>query len=108
MSDEQEQDTPVWHAIVGEGWRPVQFGEQTRQGDEVLAAGGWQPCREYGLSYTTEGAPRRRRESSYEILVIKDGADYCRMRAVKPGECIKLNECGELIPVDKPPAESAE
>ena len=106
MSD--EQDTPVWHAIVGEGWRPVQFGEQTSLDDEVLVAGGWQPCREYGFSYTAECAPRRRRQASYEILVIKNGADYCRMRAVKPGEYIKLNECGELIPVDKPPAESAE
>ena len=97
---EQEQCTPVWHAIVGEGWRPVQFGEKTRQGDEVLAAGGWQPCREYGFLYTTEGMPRRRRKHSYEILIIKDGVDYCRMRAVKPGDYFMVAENGELVPIE--------
>ena len=98
---EQEQCTPVWHAIVGDGWRPVRIGEQTRQDDQVLLACGWVDA-DYGVSvpYRTDMRPRRRRETLYEILIIKDGVDYCRMKAVKPGECLMVNENGELIPVE--------
>ena len=101
MSDEQEQSTPVWHAIVGDGWRPVQFGEQTRQDDQVLLACGWVDA-DYGVSvpYRTDMRPRRRRETLYEILIIKDGVDYCRTKGAKPGDCFQLLEGGELIPVE--------
>jgi hypothetical protein len=98
MSD--EQDTPVWHAIVGEGWMPVQFGEETRRDDEVLDACGWRPCATWEFAYTRECMPRRRPESSYEILVIKNGVDYCRMRAVKPGDYFMVAENGELVPIE--------
>ena len=98
---EQEQCTPVWHAIVGEGWRPVLLGEKTRKGDEVLHACGWVKAPSGGrFTYERCHKPRRRRKHSWEILVIKDGVDYCRMKAVKPGECLMVNENGELIPVE--------
>jgi hypothetical protein len=107
MSD--EQDTPVWHAIVGEGWRPVQFGEQTSNDDEVLRACAWAKA-DYAVSvsYRPDMMPRRRREASWEILMIKDGANYCRVKGVKPGEYFMVNEYGELILIDKPQTESAE
>ena len=44
--------------------------------------------------------PRRRRETLYEILIIKDGVDYCRTKGAKPGDCFQLLEGGELIPVE--------
>jgi len=60
---EQENETPVWHAIVGEGWEPVQFGEMTKQSDEVLLARGWvDDCGNGGCRYAPEMRPRRRRK----------------------------------------------
>ena len=109
MRDEQEQGAPVWHAIVGDGWRPVQFGEKARHDDEVLDSGGWRPCREHDFLFDEGNCmPRRRREASWEILMIKDGANYCRVKGVKPGEYFMVNEYGELILIDKPQAESTE
>ena len=105
----EQEVVPEWHAIVGDGWEPVRFGEETRRDDEVLRAGGWVKADYVAITtYRDCMMPRRRRQSSYEILVIKDGADYCRMRAVKPKECFMVMEDGSLIPVDKPPTESAE
>jgi hypothetical protein len=98
MSD--EQDTPVWHAIVGEGWRPVQFGEETRQDDEVLDAGGWRPCCVHQFSYARDSMPRRRRKHSWEILLIKDGVSWFRVKAVKPGDYFMVAENGELVPIE--------
>ena len=98
---EQEQCTPVWHAIVGDGWRPVRIGEETGNGDEALTAGGWAEVNDSGsFVYKRFMMPRRRRKALWEILLIKDGVDYCRMKAVKPGECLMVNENGELMPVE--------
>ena len=97
---EQEQCTPVWHAIVGEGWRPVEFGEQASPNDEVLDSGGWRPCREHDFLFNERNCmPRRRPAALWEILLIKDGVSYCRVKAVKPGDRIMVAESGELIPI---------
>ena len=98
---EQEQGTPVWHAFVGDGWMPVRIGEETRSGDEALTAGGWAEVNDSGsFVYKRFMMPRRRREASWEIVLRKDGVDYCRVKAVKPGECFVVNEYGELAPVE--------
>ena len=61
----EQEHVPVWHAIVGEGWRPVYFGERTRRSDEVLRAGGWYRADYYrSCVYRKYMMPRRRRQSS--------------------------------------------
>lgn len=110
MSDEQEQETPVWHAIVGEGWEPVLFGEIARPDEEVLLGSGWIKASPYGCGFVfgPEHKPRRRRKRRYDVQVMSGGVNYCRIKAAKPGQCFMLTNNGELIPVDKPPTQSAE
>ena len=103
------EDVPVWHAIVGEGWEPVLFGETTKQEEEVLIAGGWAGDRDNGgFIYATEHRPRRRRKRLYEIRTMIGGAQYSCIKRVKVGDRFRLIEGGVLIPVDKPPTQSAE
>jgi len=98
---EQEQGTPVWHEIVGEGWRPVRIGEKTKKGDEVLHACGWVKAPSGGrFTYERCHKPRRRRKHSWEILVIKDGVSWFRVKAVKPGDYFMVAENGELVPIE--------
>ena len=106
---EQENETPVWHAWVGEGWEPVLFGEITKQDEEVLLAGGWANGSDSnGYIYNQTMRPRRRRIRSYEICSRRDGRPFNRVNTARPGDCFMLTDNGELIPVDKPPTQSAE
>ena len=98
---EQEQCTPVWHAIVGEGWRPVQIGDTALASDDVLRAGGWVRANDGGkFIYQPNMIPRRRRQRSYDVLAMHDGVNFCRVKAAKPGQCFMLTNNGELIPVE--------
>ena len=108
MSDEQQQETPVWHSIVGDGWEPVLIGERTKMHEQELFSKGWLAHHDGGFIYSGNMRPRRRRKRSYDVLAMKDGVNYCRVKAAKPGDCFMLTDKGELIPVDKPPTQSAE
>jgi hypothetical protein len=105
----EAEGVPVWHSIVGEGWEPVLFGEMTKQDEEALLASGWvNDCGSGGFAYEPRMLPRRRRKASYEISSRKSGKPYAYLKAARPGDCFMLTEDGELIPVDKPPTQSAE
>jgi len=98
---EQENETPVWHSIVGEGWEPVQFGEITKQDEEVLLASGWVNGSDSGgCIYNPGMRPRRRRKASYEILTWKNGWPFSCLRTAKPGDCFMLSDDGELVPIE--------
>ena len=98
---EQENETPVWHSIVGEGWEPVQFGEITKQDEEVLLAGGWANGSDSGgCIYNPSMRPRRRRKRRYDVQVMSGGVNYCRIKGAKPGDYFMLANNGELIPVE--------
>jgi hypothetical protein len=106
---EQENETPVWHAIVGDGWEPVQFRAMTRPDEEVLLAGGCAVVVDVGgFIYHPDMQPRRRRIRSYGICSRRDGRPFNRVNTARPGDCFMLTDNGELIPVDKPPTQSAE
>ena len=98
---EQQQETPVWHAIVGEGWEPVLIGELARQNDQVLEAQGWVDNSDGGGFILQEcGKPRRRRKRLYEIRTMIGFAQYCRIKKAKPGDCFMLTQDGELVPIE--------
>ena len=99
MSNDKE--VPVWHAIVGEGYEPVQIGEMTEPNDDMLRAGGW-VCANGGggLTYREDWTPRRRRKPSIELSTRKNGCAYGYTKTVRPGECFRVAEDGELIPID--------
>lgn len=101
----EQEHVPVWHAIVGDGWEPVRFGEETRRDDEVLSAGGWQPCREYGFLYKTEGMPRRRRKYWSGIQSWRIESDCWLIKGASPGDRFMLTGDSRLIPVGKPQVE---
>jgi hypothetical protein len=98
---EQEQCTPVWHAIVGEGYEPVQIGEIARSDDDVLRADGW--VRAYvdgGLTYREDWKPRRRRKQTEIRLAVtgeENGLPYSHVYTVKPGELFTINDAGFLV-----------
>jgi hypothetical protein len=101
MSDEQQQETPVWHSIVGEGYEPVLFGEQTKADEHVLESHGWVALPFGGAWVYGEGMPpRRRRKRRYDVQVMSGGVNYCRIKAAKPGDCFMLAEDGELVPIE--------
>lgn len=104
MSDSDK--APVWHAIVGEGYEPVQIGEMTEPNDDMLRAGGW-ACANGGggLTYREDWTPRRRRKPSIELSTRKNGCAYGYTKTVRPGDCFMVSKDGELIPIDKPAAE---
>ena len=97
---EQEQETPAWHAIVGEGWEPVRFGDETKADDEVLRSQGWVSFYgDGGFTYKSNMMPRRRRRKLYDIRSTKGGVAYCHITAAKPGDCFRLTDNGELVPI---------
>jgi len=100
MSDEQQQETPVWHSIVGEGYEPVLIGQLTKTDDEVLVAGGWITASAGGFRQTADSLPRRRRKRRYDVQVMSGGVNYCRIKAANPGDCFMLAEDGELVPIE--------
>ena len=101
MSDEQEKQTPAWHAIDGEGWRPVRIGEETRNDDEALTAAGWAEVNDSGgFVYKRFMMPRRRQKALYDVFTHIGGATYGRIKAAKPGDCFMLTEDGELVPIE--------
>ena len=105
----EQQETPVWHSIVGDGWEPVLIGEMTKADEDELFARGWVGQRDTGgFVYSVGMRPRRRRKALYEISSRKSGTPYSYLKAARPGDCFMLTNNGELIPVDKPPTQSAE
>ena len=97
----QQQETPAWHAIVGDDWEPVLFGEETEQHNSVLESQGWvESCDGGGFIYASDMKPRRRRRRSYDVLTMKRGVTYCRIKAAKPGDRFMLTEDGELVPIE--------
>ena len=101
MSDEQQQETPVWHSIVGEGYEPVLIGEMTKADEDELFARGWVGQRDTGgVVYSVGMRPRRRRKRRYDVQVMSGGVNYCRIKAAKPGDCFMLAEDGELVPIE--------
>ena len=48
-----------------------------------------------------EGEEPRTQDTTWELLLIKDGVSWCRVKAVKPGECFVVAENGELIPIER-------
>ena len=98
---EQQQETPVWHAIVGEGWEPVQFGDEARRLDYVLESQGWVPtCDGGGFIYASGMKPRRRCKRSYDIFTHMSGITYGRVTAAKPGDRFMLTKNGELVLIE--------
>ena len=106
---EQEQETPVWHSWVGEGWEPVLFGEITKQDEEVLLAGGWANGSDSGgYIYNQTMRPRRRRKKVFFGVAItgtRDGLPFERNYTIKPGERISVSDDGLLVFLGKPQAE---
>ena len=100
MSDDKE--VPVWHAIVGPDHEPVQTNHRTKPGEDILIAGGWVPADDYGFIQLASFSPRRRRKPYIELSTRKNGCAYGFMKTVKPGDCFRVAEDGELIPIDKP------
>ena len=101
MSDSDK--TPVWHAIVGEGYEPVQIGDKMKPDEDVLQAGGW-VCANHGggAPYREGWPPRRRRKPCIDVWTIKNGDVHARIKAAKPGDCFMVSKDGDLIPIDKP------
>jgi hypothetical protein len=61
--NEQEHETPVWHACVGEGYEPVLIGERTADNEDELLARGWvEQQNSGGFIYSGGMRPRRRRK----------------------------------------------
>ena len=92
-----DKKVPVWHAIVGEGYEPVQIGDMTKPGEDILIAGGWVPFDTDGFAYTENMRPRRRRKVSFNVWTYRGG-----YKTASPGDCFRVAEDGELIPIDKP------
>jgi len=106
---EQEQQVPVWHSIVGEGWEPVQFGDRTERGEEVLRAGGWVQCYSHGFVQEVYSVPRRRRKVQRFAICTTDiihgsiGDEYCKVYAsaiASPGDLLEVQADGTLKRVD--------
>ena len=98
---EQENETPVWHSCVGDGWEPVLFGERTADNEDELLARGWVAQQNSGgFIYSGGMRPRRRRKRRYDVQVVSGGVNYCRIKAAKPGDCFMLAEDGELVPIE--------
>ena len=91
---------PVWHAIVGKGWRPVQFGEKTKEDDQVLRACGWSnACDAGGFLYVPEMRPRRRREPlsvSITITGERDGEPFVQQFNANTGDRFQVGSDGSL------------
>lgn len=106
---EQENETPVWHAWVGDGWEPVLFGGITRQSDEVLLARGWANGSDSGgYIYNQTMRPRRRRKKVFFGVAItgtRDGLPFEHNYTIEPGERISVSDDGFLVFVDKPQTE---
>ena len=101
---EQEQESPAWHAIVGDGWEPVLIGELAGQNDQVLKAEGWVNSFDDGGFILQEcGRPRRRRKRLYDVSTEKGGVTHCRINAAKPGDRFMLTQNGELVPIEVDP-----
>ena len=98
---EQEEETPAWHAIVGDGWEPVQLGDETKADDSVLFAMGWvaQPDGG-GFVYSDGMRPRRRRKKPYDVLAMKGAVIHGHIKAAKPGDCFMLTQNGGLVPIE--------
>ena len=107
MSDEQQ--APVWHSCVGDGWEPVQFSEMTLADEDVLRAGGWVRANDGGgFAYGEDRRPRRRRKKSLftlEIRGTRDGSAFEHAYTIKPGERISASDDGFLVFLDKPQTE---
>ena len=107
---EQENETPVWHAWVGDGWEPVLFGGITRESDEVLLARGWANGSDSGgCIYNPSMRPRRRRKVQRFAICTTDiihgsiGDEYCKVYAsaiASPGDLLEVQADGTLKRVD--------
>ena len=99
---EQEQQTPVWHAIVGDGWEPVLIGDMTKPEEGVLHAGGWiDNCDAGGYIYGPDMRPRRRRKRLHIPITItseRDGGIFLQRLNAEAGDCFRLADNGELVP----------
>ena len=107
MSEQQERPVPVWHSIVGADHEPVQVNDMTHLGEDVLVASGWIAASGGGFRQQPDSLPRRRRKASIEISTRHNRlAGYTYM--VNPGWRFEIGKFGDLIPIDKRPAQSAE
>ena len=93
MSNDKE--VPVWHAIVGDDYEPVQIGDNTKPDEDILIAGGWVPSDRDGFLYTEYMRPRRRRKVSFTVWTYRGGH-----KPASPGDCFRVSEDGELIPIE--------
>lgn len=101
MSETQERQAPVWHAIVGEGYEPVQIGEMTEPNDDMLRAGGW-VCANGGggLTYREDWTPRRRRKKPdirVRVTGENNGLPYEHIYLIKPGKNYTFNDDGTIV-----------
>lgn len=103
-TSEQEQEAPAWHAIVGEGWEPVQFGDETLETDEVLRSQGWVRFRGGGgFTYQVDMIPRRRRKRFPVTITItgeRDGKLYCQRLDAETGDRFEVGPDGSLVSLD--------
>lgn len=88
---EQEQEAPVWHAWVGDGYEPVLIGERTADNEDELLARGWvEQQNSGGFIYSGGMRPRRRRKQP-KIVVwrlcarLNTGMDYGELRWIPSG-----------------------
>lgn len=96
----EQEEVPVWHAIVGDDWEPVLFGDQAEETDEVLVAKGWaKSFDDGGFIYRPAMIPRRRRKRFYDIFTHIGRVTYCRIKGAKPGDRFTLTKYGELVPI---------
>jgi hypothetical protein len=105
---EQEQEAPVWHSIVGEGYEPVLIGERTADNEDELLARGWvEQQNSGGFIYSGGMRPRRRRKRKRFPVTItingeRDGVIkklYCQFLDAQTGDRFEVGPDGSLVRV---------
>lgn len=102
---EQEQQVPVWHSIVGDGWEPVQIGDMTLASDDVLRAGGWVRANDGGGFAQGEDRRPRRRWKAVEVSIQVFSQYGIQVLRAKTGDLLEVQTDGTLKRVDKPQVE---
>lgn len=98
----EQEHLPVWHAIVGDDWEPVLFGELTGRTDEVLKAEGWvENCDGGGFIFHAGSLPRRRRKTQMFCVVMKDAhGRNTHVGSVHAGQRFEVGDNGVLVEVE--------
>ena len=97
----EQEEVPVWHAIVGDGWEPVQFGEITKADEHELFSKGWVLQRDNGFIYTENMRPRRRRKPVMFSVTVRDmDGKQTASGFLQSGQVYELDTLGQLFEVE--------